>query len=397
MPPTYAVVDVETTGCRADADRVIEVAVVRVARRRIVDRWRSFCRPDRPVPAWIRALTGITDAHLREAPAFDDIAADLARRLHGCVFVAHNAAFDAAFLRAEFARAGRRWDAPALCTVRLGRRLVPGLPSHSLDAAAAHAGIEIAGRHRALGDAEAAAGLLVRYLALPGARRAIVAMSRARDARPLPPGADDLPRGIGLWILRDAAGAVLRAGRAVNLHDGFREEFAALPGKLARRAARVDFEAAASLTEAEAREAELAPAAEPAFLVVAPDGRLTAGPPGPGRLYGPFRSLADLRRRMKRAEGLPVEDAVAEIIRGLKPLGLLRPPAPSGPGELVRDGERLLWIQEGRLRRAWTLGADTDEGQLRDEIRALLRQPARLGGRVRARRGVPVEEFLEAP
>jgi len=396
MPSAYAVVDVETNGCRADADRVIEVAVVRVERRRIVDRWRTLLRPDRPIPRWITRLTGISEDDVADAPAFDEVAGELVRRMRGAVFVAHNAAFDARFLRAEFTRAARDWSPPILCTVRLARRLLPGVPGHSLDMLAAHFFVEIRDRHRALGDAEATAEILLRLLAMRGARTAAAKLtSRRVPAIGLPEGADALPRGRGAWVVRAADGRALATGRAINLYEKFRDDWASLPKRVARAASRVEFEECPSDVEAQAAEQELAlnetagRVEGPVFLTVTAAGEMRIGPPGPGRIHGPFPSEAELRRRLKRAKG-----CVEEAVRGLRPLGLFRGPA--GPGVLVREDDRLVWVCRGRLRRAWPLGPDTDEEAIRGEIRAMLEAPfdEDSAPRVKASRGVPVEAFL---
>jgi DNA polymerase III epsilon subunit family exonuclease len=397
MPAAFAVVDVETNGCRPDADRVIEVAVVRVERRRIVERWRTFLRPDAPVPRWITRLTGITTDDVASAPAFDEAAGELLRRIGRAVFVAHNAAFDAGFLRAEFARTGRAWRPTVLCTLRLARRLIPDLGGWSLDALSSHFGVPIEHRHRALDDAAATAEILVRMLTMRGARAAVAKLATDRLARlrsPLPFGAEELPRSRGVWALRDRDGRVIATGRAVSLADKFGDDFASLPRRVAKAAARVDHVVCASDVEAQAAEADLAgPAPEPAFLTVAADGTMRAGAPGPGRIFGPFTSAAELARKMERARGLPIEDAIASITRGLKPLGFLRE---TGRSVLVRQDERLVWVDRGRFRRAWSIGPDTDEAEIRREIRALLDAPfdASSAPRVKASRGVPVEEFL---
>src|SRR5690606_33406162 len=81
------------------------------------------------------------------------------------VFVAHNAAFDWCFLCIERERAGGcRLEGRQLCTVRLARRLLPELPSRSLDSLALYFGLEIESRHRALDDAVATAHVLLRLL-----------------------------------------------------------------------------------------------------------------------------------------------------------------------------------------------------------------------------------------
>src|SRR5690606_5526011 len=66
---------------------------------------------------------------------------------------------------AEVTRAsGLKLEGRRLCTVRLARRLLPGLPRRSLDMVAHHYGVEITARHRAAGDAVATAHVLLRLL-----------------------------------------------------------------------------------------------------------------------------------------------------------------------------------------------------------------------------------------
>ncbi len=162
----YVVVDVETTGTRAmDGDRVMEVAVVRVRGGKAEVVFDSLINPERPIPGMISSLTNITHDMVRGAPVFADIASKLAAVLEGNVFVAHNAAFDWRFLSLEMLRAtGRPLAGTRLCTVRMARRLVPGLRRRSLDAVTAFYGITITARHRAGGDAVATAEVLTRLL-----------------------------------------------------------------------------------------------------------------------------------------------------------------------------------------------------------------------------------------
>jgi DNA polymerase III epsilon subunit family exonuclease len=161
----FAVVDLETTGCRAGRDRIIEVGVARVAGGRIEERWRQFVHPGRPIPPFVTRLTGIDDEMVTGAPPFAAVADAVRGLVDGCVVVAHNAAFDGRFLEAEFqAATGRGLERPLLCTVRLGRRLLPGvLPRFDLDTVAAYYGFPFDGRHRALGDAEVTALVLIRF------------------------------------------------------------------------------------------------------------------------------------------------------------------------------------------------------------------------------------------
>jgi DNA polymerase-3 subunit epsilon len=184
MPPTrrtasskplheleYVVVDVETTGRSGRADRVADVAAVVVRGGRIAERYASLVNPGCGIPSAITRLTGITNAMASVAPRFEDIATDVAMAVRNRVFVAHNAAFDWAFLNAEFARVRTRpMRGERLCTVRLARRLLPHLPRRNLDAVTAHYGIAITDRHRAHGDADATADVFVHMLDELGGR-----------------------------------------------------------------------------------------------------------------------------------------------------------------------------------------------------------------------------------
>lgn len=161
----WAVVDVETTGVRAfHGDRIMEIAVVALDG---TVRFHSLVNPGIPIPQFVAGLTGI-DAHMvRRAPQFEDIVDNLLAALEGCVFVAHNARFDWAFVSTEIERArGLLLQGPRVCTIRLARKLLPDLPRRNLDTVSYHFGIEIEGRHRATPDAVAAAQCLGKLLRL---------------------------------------------------------------------------------------------------------------------------------------------------------------------------------------------------------------------------------------
>jgi DNA polymerase-3 subunit epsilon len=162
----FVVVDVETTGIPVSrGGRIIEIAVVEVRSGVIRDEFTTLINPERPVPRWVSGLTGISREMVAGAPTFGDVCDDLRERLQGRVFVAHNAAYDWAYVSAEMERARRVIPSGArLCTVRLARKALPGLRRRGLDSLAGFYGIEIEGRHRAWGDARATALVLMRLL-----------------------------------------------------------------------------------------------------------------------------------------------------------------------------------------------------------------------------------------
>ncbi len=157
---SYVVVDVETTGGLGPGHRITELGAVLVRGGRILDRYETLVNPGRRIPARISRLTGISEAMVAGAPMFSDIAETFLEFAGDAVFVAHNARFDYRFVQQEFARLGQTFRRPTICTVAGMRRAFPGRHSYALDALCREFDIPLERHHRALCDAEAAAGLL---------------------------------------------------------------------------------------------------------------------------------------------------------------------------------------------------------------------------------------------
>ena len=126
------VLDFETTGLLPAYDRTIEVAATLLVEHQPAETFHQLMHPGTRLPSFITSLTGITDAMPRGQPRPEEVMPRLQEFVRGLPIVAHNAAFDRGFLRAELARAGLRLESDFLCTMRLARRLVPGLPSYRL-------------------------------------------------------------------------------------------------------------------------------------------------------------------------------------------------------------------------------------------------------------------------
>jgi DNA polymerase-3 subunit epsilon len=226
----YAFVDLETSGVSPSVDRITEIGIVLVDGDTLVEEWSSLVDPGVPIPPEITALTGITNEMVRAAPRFAVLLPELARRLEGRVFVAHNARFDYGFLKAEFRRAGERFGADVLCTVRLSRRLFPQHGSHRLDALIERHRLPAADRHRALGDARAIRGFL-QVLPRDAAPDEIDAAIRELLKLPAtPPHLDAaqleaLPESPGVYVFIGASGQPLYVGKARNLRERVRGHF----------------------------------------------------------------------------------------------------------------------------------------------------------------------------
>src|ERR1700731_1293939 len=153
LPRDLVFVDLETTGGSAAYDRITEVGFVRGSNGEPVEERSSLVNPERPIPAYIEAFTGISNAMVAGAPPVPGPGAGVRAKLPGAVCVAHNARFDYSFLRSEFHKAGMEFSAKVLCTVKLSRRLFPQYVRHNLDAVMERNGLTCGARHRALGDA----------------------------------------------------------------------------------------------------------------------------------------------------------------------------------------------------------------------------------------------------
>ncbi|WP_255411412.1 exonuclease domain-containing protein [Brachybacterium sp. YJGR34] len=183
--PVFAVLDVETTGLSPAAERIIELAIVRAdAQGRAIDQWVTRLDPGRSVGA--THVHGLRDADVAGAPTFAELAVTIGSVLQGMVVVAHNAEFDLAFLRAEFARVELPMpQCTTYCTLQGSTLYLPHLPRRRLGDCCAALGIPLEHAHSALGDARATAGLLQRYLALD-AQTGYDAPLTATRARPTP-------------------------------------------------------------------------------------------------------------------------------------------------------------------------------------------------------------------
>jgi len=275
VPQDLVFVDLETTGGNAARDRITEVGMVRIRDGELIEEWSSLVNPERPIPAYIEAFTGISSEMVADAPRFAEIAALLLQKLQGAVFVAHNARFDYSFLRSEFLRTDRHFSAKVLCTVKLSRRLFPEFVRHNLDAVMERNGLTCDARHRALGDAKVLRDFwlkLRREVPLPRLADAVRALLGAHKLPAhLPPDfADDLPEGPGVYRFLGEDNSVLYVGRSNTLRARVCGHFAAeetesKDRRLSDRVRRVEWVETAGELGALLRESEWIKLQKPVF------------------------------------------------------------------------------------------------------------------------------------
>ena len=187
---TFAVVDVETTGIDPATDRVVEVACFLIRSGQNIATFSSLVDPGREIPATASAVHHITARHVKGAPTLASLRPQLTDMCREAVVVAHNAAFDLAFLPFLANR-------PVLCSMRLAMRVLPDAPNYKNQVLRYHLGIDDQfgdepPAHRALGDAQVTSRILDacldRYLSLGGtddAKRLVAEIAAPRSLEAL--------------------------------------------------------------------------------------------------------------------------------------------------------------------------------------------------------------------
>ncbi|MFM6995038.1 MAG: PolC-type DNA polymerase III [Sediminibacterium sp.] len=156
----FAIVDIETTGGLPSTHGITEIAIVIHNGVEVTGKFSTLVNPLQKIPPFIVGMTGISDAMVATAPLFEEVAPQIFNLLNGRIFVAHNVSFDYSFVHYHMDRAGFKWSAPKLCTIKLSRKVFPGLAKYGLGSLTRDLGIRIEGRHRAWGDAQATAEVL---------------------------------------------------------------------------------------------------------------------------------------------------------------------------------------------------------------------------------------------
>ncbi len=222
IPNMYAIVDIETTGGYASAYGITEVAVFIHDGKRVVKHFETLINPNQNIPRYITVLTGIDNSMVASAPAFDEIAETLFELLNDKIFIAHNVNFDYSFIKHHLKAAGFELTAKKICTVRLGRKIFPGLPSYSLGNLCRSLQLPIENRHRAGGDAKATVQLFEHYLANDADDhiQQMLKKSSADQWLPLNLTKADilkLPAGTGVYYFHDAKDKIIYVGKAINI------------------------------------------------------------------------------------------------------------------------------------------------------------------------------------
>lgn len=161
----FTVVDVETTGLSANKNRIIEIALVKIEKLKITDKLHYLINPQTYIPPFITSLTGIENDDVIGAPLFSEIVDEVISFTDNTVLTAHNFPFDSSFLNSEFMISGREFiNEHSCCTLKIARNIYPTLQSKSLSSVAHSLNLRNSNAHRALGDAEITAKVLLKMI-----------------------------------------------------------------------------------------------------------------------------------------------------------------------------------------------------------------------------------------
>ncbi len=218
----YAIIDIETTGGYAAAGNITEISVFIHDGTKVVKHFETLINPQQSIPRYITALTGIDNDMVSDAPSFDEIAETVFDLLNENIFVAHNVNFDYSFIKHQLKNSGYDLTAKKLCTVRLGRKIFPGLPSYSLGNICRSLNINIENRHRAGGDAKATVQLFDHYLANNGELHINEMLKKLSKDQWLPlhldkKAIDQLPPKPGVYYFHNGKDKIVYVGKAINI------------------------------------------------------------------------------------------------------------------------------------------------------------------------------------
>lgn len=175
LPSDYVVVDTETTGLDFDDCSLIEISAIRYVDNAETARFSSLVKPplttfyrcgsdgsisavEYYVDSFISELTGITNEMLEDAPGPEEVLPAFLDFIGGAVLVGHNVSFDINFLYDAAVRVcGKPLTNDHIDTIRIARKVYPGMEHYRLADVAEACGVHQDSAHRALADCETTA------------------------------------------------------------------------------------------------------------------------------------------------------------------------------------------------------------------------------------------------
>ena len=181
---TFTVFDTETTGLNpSEGDEIIQIGATRIVNGKLLksESFDQLVDPLRELPEASTKIHGITPEMLVGQPPMVKVLPAFHAFSEDTVLVAHNAAFDMRFLQLKEESTGIRFSQPVLDTLLLSAVIHPAQESHRLEAICERMGVNIMGRHTAMGDAIVTGEVFLRMIPLL-AEMGIRTLGEARQA-----------------------------------------------------------------------------------------------------------------------------------------------------------------------------------------------------------------------
>lgn len=239
----FIVIDVETSGPNHIKNRIIEIGCVIVQGGEIIEEFESLINPHQFIPPYIVKMTGINYKMAFQAPELSEVFPKLKSYLDTpeAIFVAHNVTFDWGFIKAAYYQNGYEPPSnPRLCTIKLARRLIAKSQKKNLGALAEYFKVNVKNRHRALGDAQATAQILLDMLEIieqefniDSAEELLKFQNRpikpfivpSEINKKMEPVLELLPNEAGVYYFVDRNNNILYVGKAKSLKNRVRSYF----------------------------------------------------------------------------------------------------------------------------------------------------------------------------
>ncbi len=165
----FTVMDTETTGLNPDqGDEILSIAALRIVNQRIVftDSFEELVDPQRHIPLESYKIHGIHPDMVKGKETLKTVLPRFKQFVGTSILVGHNIAFDLKMFKVKEWDTGIRFKNPALDTLLLSALLHPAHDDHAMEGIARRLGVDIVGRHTALGDAVATAKIFLKLIPL---------------------------------------------------------------------------------------------------------------------------------------------------------------------------------------------------------------------------------------
>ncbi|MBR4915948.1 MAG: 3'-5' exonuclease [Fibrobacter sp.] len=142
LPPKFVAFDLETTGLVNTKDEIIEIGAVKftvaVENNKVVPKliseFNTLVNPNMMIPKDATAVNKITDEMVRDAPPVGECLKKFTAFCgQGSILLAHNANFDASFLRVAYNKNPQLVPVnPVIDSLVMARTILPELANHKL-------------------------------------------------------------------------------------------------------------------------------------------------------------------------------------------------------------------------------------------------------------------------